>query len=152
MAENNTVKVLQELLDTCRDGENGFREAAEKLTDPEIKNFFIEQSGERARFARELEEEMRAFGAEIKPREQEGSMAGAVHRGWINVKAALGGGDASILGAAETGEDNAKEAYEKAINNRELPASALEVVRRQFENIRSAHDRVKLWRDRKKAA
>jgi uncharacterized protein (TIGR02284 family) len=45
MAENETVDVLQELIETCRDGENGFREAAEKLMDPEIKNFFIQQSG-----------------------------------------------------------------------------------------------------------
>jgi uncharacterized protein (TIGR02284 family) len=152
MAENETVDVLQELIETCRDGENGFRESAEKLTDPEMKSFFLQQSTERARFARELEEQVRAFGGEVEPLEEEGSISGALHRGWIDLKAALGGGDAAILGAAETGEDSAKETYEKAINEGELPASALELVRRQFESIRAAHDRVKLWRDRKKAA
>jgi uncharacterized protein (TIGR02284 family) len=152
MAENETVDVLQELIETCRDGENGFREAAEKLMDPEIKNFFIQQSGERARFARELEEQVRAFGGKVEPREQKGSVAGALHRGWINLKAELGGGEGAILGAAETGEDSAKETYEKAINRAELPASVQDVVRRQYESIRSAHDRVKMFRDRKKAA
>lgn len=152
MAENETVDVLQELIETCRDGEHGFRQAAEKLTDPEIKNFFIQQSGERARFARELEDQVRAFGGEVEPYEQEGSVAGAVHRGWINLKAELGGGDGAILGAAETGEDEAKETYEEAIADNELPSSVREIVVRQLESIRAAHDRVKLWRDRKKAA
>lgn len=151
MAENKTVDILQELIETCRDGENGFRESAEKLSDSQIKNFFIEQSGERARFARELEEQARQLGGDVKERD-EGSMAAAAHRGWINLKASLGGGDGAILGAAETGEDSAKETYEKALNNPDLPANLQSIVRRQFESIRSAHDRVKMWRDQKKAA
>lgn len=34
-----------------------------------------------------------------------GSVGGALHRGWIDMKSALGGGDHAILAATETGED-----------------------------------------------
>jgi uncharacterized protein (TIGR02284 family) len=147
--QDEARNVIQDLIETSRDGQNGYREAAEHIKDSEIRSFFQEQSLERARFAGELEDLLREFG-ESNP-DRSGSVAGALHRKWIDTKAALGGGDHAILESVEQGEDSAKTAYEKAVSAG-LPATVLEVVRRQAESVRAAHDHVKLLRDRMKKA
>jgi len=150
MVDNKNVRdILQELIETNRDGQNGYREAAEHVKDPEIRSFFIEQSLERARFAGELEYLIREFG-ESNP-DRTGSVVGTLRRKWIDVKTALGGGDHAILESVEQGEDSAKKAYEKALKA-SLPTNVLEVVRRQAESVSAAHDLVKTGRDRLKKA
>jgi uncharacterized protein (TIGR02284 family) len=150
MVDQNDVRdTLQELIETNRDGQSGYREAAEHIKNPEIRSFFLEQSTERARFAGELEQLIREFG-ESNP-DRTGSVAGTLRRKWIDAKAALGGGDHTILESVEQGEDSAKKAYEKALKA-SLPANVLEVVRHQAESIRAAHDHVKQLRDALKKA
>ena len=109
-----------------------------------LKAFFMEQSAERGRFARELETELARLGKTGK--KESGSVAGAMHRAWIDTKANLGGGDHTILESVEQGEDSAKETYEKALNA-SLPPGVQMIVRRQAESIRGAHDKVKSMRD-----
>ena len=85
MTDQNDVRnILQELIETCRDGQNGYRDAAEHVKDAEIRSFFLEQSLERARFAGELEDLLREFG-ESNP-DRSGSVAGSLHRKWIECK------------------------------------------------------------------
>ena len=139
------IDLLKNLIQLCRDGQAGFKDAAEKLTDPSTRSFFQEQSLERARFAGELESELHRLGE--KDVDQSGSTTGAVHRGWINLKSALGGGEEAILSEAERGEDAAKKAYEEAINGKQLSQEIMPVIYRQFESVKAAHDRVKQFRD-----
>ena len=144
MNQDDPISVLETLIETCRDGEKGYKDAAEHVKRPDLKAFFAEQSVERGRFPRELEAELARLG---KPGKKEsGSVAGAMHRAWIDTKANLGGGDHTILESVERGEDSAKEAYEKALNA-SLPSEVQMIVRRQAEGIRRAHDKVKSMRD-----
>jgi len=144
MNQDDPISVLETLIETCRDGEKGYKDAAEHVKRPDLKAFFAEQSVERGRFARELEAELARLG---KPGKKEsGSVAGAMHRAWIDTKANLGGGDHTILESVEQGEDSAKEAYEKALNA-SLPSEVQMIVRRQAESIRRTHDKVKSMRD-----
>jgi uncharacterized protein (TIGR02284 family) len=147
---NDGIDILEDLIETCRDGENGYKQAAEKIGDPEIRAFFLAQSTERARFARELENEVQRLG-KTDP-ERTGSAAGAIHRTWIGLKEALGGGTKAILESVEQGEDSAKDAYEKALTDEDLPLSVRPIVQRQAESVRLAHDRVRHLRDTAKAA
>ena len=48
--------------------------------------------------------------------------------------------DVAVIAAAETGEDVAKESYEKALREA-LPANVRELVQRQYAGIKEAHDR-----------
>ena len=59
----------------------------------------------------------------------------------------MGGGDHAILTAIETGEDHAVKEYQKALDET-LPARVRDIVERQFQSIRQAHDKVKGMRDR----
>jgi uncharacterized protein (TIGR02284 family) len=147
---NKGIDILEDLIETCRDGENGYQQAAEKINDSEIRSFFLAQSTERAQFARQLEAEVQRLG-KSEP-EQTGSAAGAIHRSWMGLKEALGGGTKSILESAEKGEDSAKDAYEEALTDEDLPPSVRPLVQRQAESVRLAHDRVRHLRDTAKAA
>ena len=149
MADKETIEIVQELINTCRDGQNGYRDAAEHVTDGNLRQFFNEQSLVRAGFAGELEQELIHMG-QADP-EREGSISAAVHRAWIDFKATLGGGDTAILGSVESGEDDAKQAYEKALAEASLPEPIATVVRRQLASIAAAHNHVRSLRNVKAA-
>jgi uncharacterized protein (TIGR02284 family) len=144
------IDLLKNLIQICRDGQNGFRDAAEKLTDPTVRSFFHERSLERGQFVGELENELHRLGE--KDVDTSGTVGGAMHRGWMNMKSALGGGDHAILAEAERGEDAAKEAYRKAIDSKDLSQEILPTVTRQYDAIMRDHDRVKAFRDAAKKA
>ena len=52
MNQDDPISVLETLIETCRDGEKGYKDAAEHVKRPDLKAFFAEQSVERGRFAR----------------------------------------------------------------------------------------------------
>lgn len=150
MAEvsSEIVLTLNGLITTCRDGEKGFREAAESVDDPDLKELFNELSAERAAFADELQAEVRRLGAD--PAES-GSPLGAIHRGWINLRDALSkNDDLSALEECERGEDAAVAAFRDAAAQT-LPTEVQDMVNRQYTAIRRAHDRIKSLRNAAKA-
>jgi uncharacterized protein (TIGR02284 family) len=131
---------LNSLIETLKDGEEGFRTAADGLSDPQTKAIFQEFSRERARMAQELQTEVSKLGGEA---ETSGSLSGSAHRGWVNIKSAVTGRtDAGIIAEAERGEDIAKKAYTDAATA-DLPPSARAIVNEQGAKVRSAHDRVR---------
>ena len=138
-------EVIENLIETLRDGQQGFKEAAESVKDPQLKSLFSEYSKQRARFLAELRNNVQS------PDEREtkvsGSAAGALHRGWINLKSAVTkGDDHSVLAECERGEDSAVEEYQKALNDG-LSAPVREMVARQYTQIKAAHDRIRDLRD-----
>src|SRR5579863_366384 len=149
MDENDAISVVENLIETSKDGQKGYQDAAEHAKRPDLKSYFHEQSGERARFAQELQAELGKLG---KPEKRvSGSVGGAMHRAWLDTKATLGGGDKTILESVEAGEDRAKDTYHKALSGT-LPASLTEIVRRQAASVQRAHDKVRMLRDEAKAA
>jgi uncharacterized protein (TIGR02284 family) len=149
MDENNAISVVENLIETNRDGQKGYKEAAEHVKRPDLKTYFNEQSMERGRFALELQAELAKLGKPDK--KVSGTAGGAMHRAWIDTKVALGGGDKTILESVEAGEDTAKDTYNKALSGA-LPASLTEMVRRQAASVQQAHDKVRNLRDQAKAA
>ena len=144
MDKDDARDVVEKLIETCRDGENGYRDAAEHVKSPQLKQWFEQQSGERSRFAQELESLLSEIGERSK--KESGSVSAAMHRAWIDLKSNLGGGDKAILSSVEQGEDNAKDTYAEALNS-SLPPNILEVVQRQGSAVKAAHDRVRSLRD-----
>jgi uncharacterized protein (TIGR02284 family) len=143
-SNSDVVSTLNELIETCKDGQEGFKQAAEGVERSDLKSLFFEFSQQRAHFAGELQELVLKLGE--KP-ETSGSTAGALHRGWINIKSAVTGKDEkAVLNECERGEDSAKNTYKDALEN-PLPNYIAEVVRNQYESIQMAHDRVKALRD-----
>jgi uncharacterized protein (TIGR02284 family) len=140
MDNDQVISVLNGLIETCKDGEYGFKAAADGLEDPQIKSLFQQFSLQRAAMARELQAEVRRLGGDP---DKSGSVAGAAHRGWINIKSVVTGkDDGSIVAEAERGEDSAKKMYEEALNQA-LPIKTGALLREQSLKVLDAHDRVR---------
>ena len=143
MKPDQVVSTLNSLIELNRDGQKGFQEAAGKIDSPQIKEFCSKQSLARAQFVGELQPQVRSLGGNP---EKTGSVAAALHRGWIDLTSSLGGGDHAILIATETGEDYAVGEYKKALDET-LPAPVRDIVKRQFQSVKRAHDKVRIMRD-----
>jgi uncharacterized protein (TIGR02284 family) len=149
MDEKNALSVVEDLIETCKDGQKGYQDAATHAKRSDLKTYFNQQSLERASFAGELEAILIQLGKPDK--KVTGSVGASLHRAWIDTKVSLGAGDHSILESVEAGEDNAKEAYQKALT-KDLPENIAQIVRRQAASVQRAHDKVKSLRDTAAAA
>ena len=137
------AKAAKELVETLKDGERGFADAAEKLRDsehPEWATTLQRLSEQRAGFSREIVDLGHEYGDDV---DESGTVAAALHRGWISLKDALTGDDASgVLGAAATGEDHTVSEYEKALEL-DLSTGFRDLVVRQKASVLAARDEVK---------
>ena len=142
------ARVTKDLMETLRDGEDGFTKAADKLSesdDPQVATTFREYAQQRSRFYGELDTLAQQYGDDV---DESGSVGGAVHRGWISLKDALTGSSPdSVLKAAASGEDHAVSEYESALE-KDLSADLRTVVERQLSEVRQARDSVKALADR----
>jgi len=140
-------KVTKDLIQTCRDGQEGFAKGAEKLAQDgreDLAARFREFSNQRAEFAAELEQLGAQYGEDDST---SSSVAGAIHRGWLTVKDTISGSNPEgVLDAAEQGEDHAKSEYRKALDE-DISASLRTVVERQYTGVQTAHDTVRDLRD-----
>jgi uncharacterized protein (TIGR02284 family) len=149
MDSKKAISTLNDLIETCRDGQNGFKEAAENVKSPDLKTFLNQIATERAQFVNQLQLEVRTLGGDPQ---KSGSATAAMHRAWIDIKGTLTGkDDHSILSECERGEDSVVEAYKDALKL-DLPPNIRSTVERQFQSIKLVHDRVKQMRDSKAAA
>lgn len=149
MQNDKAISTLNDLIQTCKDGELGFKTAAEGLKRADIKAKFLEYSRQRAEMVRELQAEVRRLGGDP---EKAGSVSGSLHRGWLDIKSVITGkDDHAIVAEAERGEDVAKSAFENALKE-PLPATAQTVIQQQAVKVRQAHDHVRDLRDREKVA
>lgn len=147
--DKDIVSQLNELIETSKDGEQGFRKAAADTRSAELVAVFNYGAQRCAEGARELQALVRTLGGDP---EKSGSVTAAMHRGWLSVKEAVTSrDDKAILEEVERGEDYAKEQYRKALDM-SLPSNVREVVERQYRGVVSNHDKVKALRNQYRAA
>ena len=137
---SDVIAILNGLVETCKDGEKGFRTAAEGITNGDLATLFTNYSEQRASFAAELQAEVRRLGGDP---ETGGSAIGAVHRGWIDIKSAVAGKEeAAVMAEAERGDDHAVREYRQALE-KNLPTGVQTIVENQYIHVRDAHDHVR---------
>jgi uncharacterized protein (TIGR02284 family) len=148
MDNDKAIGILNDLIEICRDGEYGFKEAAQNVKSSDLKSLFTSIEEDRGRYVAELQHQVRGLGGDPA---NSGSTAGALHRVWIDIKGTLAGKDEkSILSECERGEDSAVKAYEEALREN-LPASCRPVLDKQYREIKVVHDRIKQMRDARSA-
>ena len=144
LSNDDVISTLNGLIETCKDGQEGFKDSAEGVERSDLKSLFYEFSQQRSQFVGELQTLVQTLGGDP---ENSGSFTGAIHRGWMNIKSAVTGKDEkSILNECERGEDSAKNSYQEALES-SLPAHVRDTVQIQFIAVQSAHDRIKALRD-----
>jgi uncharacterized protein (TIGR02284 family) len=144
------LDTLEDLIQISRDGQEGYRSGAEHVKNSELRLLLNEVSLERAKFAGDLENEAVRWGrADI---DRSGTALGAIHRGWANLKAYLGGDDDAILSVIQTGDEYARERYEQAIEDSETPDNIIGILRNQAQAVVGTLDRIRAIRGSRRAA
>jgi uncharacterized protein (TIGR02284 family) len=141
--ESSLRSVIQALID----GQDGFKKIGEAIKDETLKEYFLAESLTRAQFRGVLESILHQEG--VHDVKESGTAAGTIRRAWGDLKATLGGGDGSLLSTAEEGEDEAVQAYAKAMEAY-LPLPVRQVLATQAAHIEKSHEFVKAARDTKK--
>jgi len=127
--QKEIISTINSLIETLKDGQEGFKQAADAVKDPQLRSLFHDYSQQRSRFAGELQSQARSLG-ESEPE-----------------KTSSATGDAkAILAECERGEDSAINEFRKTMED-DLSSPLREVVSRQYREIQGAHDRVKQLRD-----
>jgi uncharacterized protein (TIGR02284 family) len=126
---------LNGILEKTYDAEKGFKKAADNIDNNALKNYFRSKAQERNIFGDELKKEIKIFNQEIY---KEGSVAGSVHRAWMDVKVIFSLDDEeSMLEEAIKGEKTAINEYEDVINETKLPPSTKSLLVAQKNKIKN---------------
>lgn len=148
MDNKDVISVLNDLIETSKDGEKGFSECADDVKEPRLKSFFTQRSQDCASAAAELQQLVRGLGGDP---ETSSSVSGALHRGWVDLKSMITGkSEEAILNECERGEDVALKAYREALQ-KDLPSNVRSVLEKQLQGVQRNHDQVKSLRDAARA-
>jgi uncharacterized protein (TIGR02284 family) len=138
MATENkeVVSVLNDLIETCKDGEKGFTSAAEKAKEASLRSLFTKYASQRAQYVTELQSFVAQLGGDPA---SSGHVSASLHRGWIGLKEALSKDeDKALIDECEAGEDAAMKAYKDA-QGKVLPPTVQSVVIKQYAGVQEAH-------------
>lgn len=144
MATQNrqAVATLNRLARLCIASEKGFNVAAENVKNRGLKVMFKTYAQERSQYAGQLQAAVESLGGE--PAQGGGPLA-AIHRGWINIKAAMTIGqpatEAVVLSEVVRGESVAVRTYKDAME-RPIPNDLRPDIAAQHERIQEVHGRV----------
>ena len=139
--------VTSEVMQTLEDGKHGFAKAASLVEQdsPEVCATFHRLSQQRSSFYDELHEMAKDYGDKI---EESGTIAAALHRGWMTLKDAVSGsGPGGVLDVAVQGEEHAVKTYETALESSDLTSGLRLVLARQMAEVSTAYIEVKAIRD-----
>lgn len=141
---DDVVDTLNDLIETCRDGEYGFKACAEHSTAMTFKTLLRQRAEQCSDAAAELRGHVLRLGGQP---DEGGSASGALHRGWVAVRGTLRGySDHAMLDECERGEGAALARYRKALKAR-LPSDLLRVVQRHLDGVQKSHNQIKALRD-----
>jgi uncharacterized protein (TIGR02284 family) len=141
MNNEEAIAILNNLIEVCRNGQDGFKMAAENVHDSEFRRLFHILSQQRAQFVSELQAEVHRLGG--SPTDSSRA-AGLLHRGWTKLKAAMARGEAgNVIAECQREEEAAVDSYHEALKNG-LPLDVEYVVKRQCMDIQDAYDRIRI--------
>lgn len=148
MDSKDIIETLNDLIETSKDGEYGFRTCAEHSKSADLRAVFERRAQDCASAVRELQAQVTQLGGKA---DDSGSASGAVHRGWVAMKGKLTGyDDLAMLEECERGEDVALERYRTA-REKTLPEPVRSLVDKQYEGAKRNHNQVRDLRDQYRA-
>jgi uncharacterized protein (TIGR02284 family) len=135
----DVVFALNQCIETCTDAERGYAAACADVRDIELKRLFQDRSRQRTEFAIALQALIASLGSVP---ENQGTIKGAAHRAWIEVRRALdGGGDPVIVDECIRGEKASLDRYQRALERaplEEMPREARDLVKAQYAALENS--------------
>ena len=106
------IDYLNRLIEINKDSEVGFTTAAANVNNTELETLFSNYAKQHAKFAQELREEVERLGGRSA---DSGTVGGAIHRSWLDLKSTLTGhSSAALLASCNSAEESAEVAYDDA--------------------------------------
>jgi len=144
-----SVRMLNQLIESARDGERFYQDAASKAQSTELRGVFQQMAEVRQRLIDELGTHVIARG-EVPSTDQ--TLGGAARKIYADLMAALARDpDGHYLARLEEAEDRLLQRYQKALREAPTPEVAA-ILKRHEPTVWAAHDRMKALRDRLEAA
>ncbi|WP_417431112.1 ferritin-like domain-containing protein [Halpernia sp.] len=143
MENKSTVNALNDLLQITNDRMEGFQKVEKKVMDfhPHLKEDFQEMATQSVKMKTELSSLIREKGGDP---DNNTTVAGDLHRTWIDVKNALSADkDEASLENVTFGENAAITTYEDALKSGDLDPESTAVVRNQLMNLKSSYEKFK---------
>ena len=138
---NPTVSTLNDLLQITNDRIEGFNKVEDKVWEkyPNLKSDYTHMVDQSQNMKLELK---RLISERSGDAEDSTTVAGGLHRTWIDVKNAFSSDNAeSTLENVTFGENAAIEAYEKALDSGDLCPESSRVVQDQLHNLKSSYEK-----------
>lgn len=146
---DKVVGTLRELALFIKDGNLGYKKAADETRTAQLKAFCLREAEQRGRFLHELNSIITRFGGDPQT---DSTIKGKLYRQFMDVKAGLtGNDDVSVINNCIFGEEWAIRAVHDALDN-ELPADVREVVERQHTVCHTALTELKAMKDQYRSA
>lgn len=143
--DDATLLVLNELLMANKDAEQGYQSAADAVAVPELVELFEGYALQRGKFIVELRDRIRTLRGTPA---STGTALGALHRGWLGLRAAIDSNEThALLAECERADALAAKLYGAALKEPNLDVQSRAIVQRQYEQVQAAHDRVRQLRD-----
>lgn len=137
-ADATDTTALNTLIGTLIDSIDGYQKAAADTQNSRYAEMFNARARERQEVLTKLQAVVARLGGNP---EDDGTTAGAVHRGWINLKeAVVGQDDEAIVNSVESGEDYLKDKFQTVMNNKDLPPEARTAVEQAWQSVKAGHD------------
>ncbi len=142
---DKTGNRLNDLLEKTYDAEKGFKKASENAKHAGLKSYFGNKAQERYDFGHQIKSELKTFG---KKPDKGGSVTGAAHRTWMDVKSWFSADDdESMLEEAIRGEKAAVEEYNDVLQDATLPSTSKDVLMTQKNKIENGLAKIKRLED-----
>jgi len=134
-SSDDPIAVLDHLLVLCMDGVAGYRKAARLVANERLQHLLEDNATVREEVASVIGYTLAALG---HPREEHGSLAGALHRGWLEaISLATPGDTAALLRACARGERETLAGFSAALG-RSLPDEVRTAIQSQLGRVLAA--------------
>lgn len=126
------TSTFKSLTDTTFDSLEGYRQAADKADNPQMKQALMQRAQQREQTLNQMNAELERQGDELVTK---GTLAGDAHQMWQSITSAFGSSDESVAERVEEGEDYLKNKYEEALKSDQLEAQERSVAQSCYDEI-----------------
>ena len=141
-SSRDVIAALHDLIETCKDSDEGFRHAAQNMKSREVRALFENYARQADRFAAELETEVQRLGGNPEDHGIHGVFNGLTQPGWVTVTGKQTGEDeAATLTECECGVHALEQSYAAALE-KGLPERVRSLVERQHAQVKKVSGRI----------
>ena len=138
---SNDVTVLNSLIKTLNDSIQGYQESAKDIGNQRFATMFQERAQERQQVVTKLQAEVARLGGDPN---DGGSLLGAAHHAFVNLKSAITGkDDEAILAEVQRGEEYLRDKFDTALAEGGISAASRSVVEQAAQSVRQGADQVR---------